>query len=86
MSRTCEHVAHMTKMIQIRHVPDDLHARLKARAALAGLSLSEYLLSELRGLAARPTLDEWLARVRAQPHSRLRSSPTAIIRALRGKT
>jgi plasmid stability protein len=45
-------------MIQIRNVPDLLHRRLKSRAALAGMSLSDYLLSELRQVAQRPTFDE----------------------------
>jgi plasmid stability protein len=47
-------------MIQIRHVPDDLHRELKARAAQNGKSLSDYLLEELRALATRPTMQEWL--------------------------
>ena len=45
-------------MIQIRHVPEDVHARLKARAAAAGMSLSDYLLREITVLARRPTWDE----------------------------
>jgi antitoxin FitA len=45
-------------MIQIRHVPEDVHARLKARAAAAGMSLSDYLLREVTALARRPTWDE----------------------------
>jgi len=46
-------------MIQIRNVPDDLHRRLKARAALAGFSLSEYLLHELKLIMETPTLQEF---------------------------
>ena len=49
----------MSKMIQIRNVPDALHRRLKARAAMAGMSLSDYLLSEIRESAERPTLAEF---------------------------
>ena len=45
-------------MIQIRNVPDKLHRKLKARAAMAGVSLSDYLLNELRALASRPSLEE----------------------------
>jgi antitoxin FitA len=45
-------------MIQIRHVPEDVHARLKARAAAAGMSLSDYLLREITFLASRPTWQE----------------------------
>ena len=48
----------MTGMIQIRHVPDVIHRKLKARAAMAGMSLSDYLLGEIRRLAERPTLEE----------------------------
>ena len=48
----------MSKMIQLRNVPDALHRTLKARAALAGMSLSDYLLAEIKEIAERPTLDE----------------------------
>lgn len=53
----------MKKMIQIRNVPEELHRRLKARAATEGMSLSEYLLDEIRRIAERPTLAELRARV-----------------------
>ncbi len=48
----------MSKMIQIRNVPDALHRSLKSRAALAGMALSDYLLAEIREIAERPTLAE----------------------------
>lgn len=48
----------MPKMIQLRNVPDALHRGLKARAAMAGMSLSDYLLAEIRELAEKPTLAE----------------------------
>ena len=48
----------MSKMIQLRNVPDALHRSLKARAALAGMSLSDYLLAEIKEIAERPTLSE----------------------------
>lgn len=48
----------MSKMIQLRNVPDALHRSLKARAALAGMSLSDYLLMEIKEIAERPTLNE----------------------------
>ncbi|MBI1784049.1 hypothetical protein HYR69_02810 [Candidatus Sumerlaeota bacterium] len=57
----------MSKMIQIRHVPDDLHRKLKARAALEGLSLSDYLLNEARRLAERPTIAELKRRLAELP-------------------
>jgi len=50
-------------MIQIRNVPDALHRRLKARAAMAGMSLSDYLLNEMRRVAEKPSLDELRARL-----------------------
>jgi plasmid stability protein len=48
----------MSKMIQLRNVPDALHRGLKARAAMAGMSLSDYLLTEIKEIAERPTLAE----------------------------
>ena len=48
----------MSKMIQLRNVPDGLHRTLKARAAMAGMSLSDYLLAEIRDVAERPTMAE----------------------------
>ena len=58
----------MSRMIQLRNVPDALHRTLKARAAMAGMSLSDYLLSEIREVAERPTLTELRERLeRRQP-------------------
>ena len=53
-------------MIQIRHVPDALHRRLKARAAEAGMTLSDYLLAEIRRVADRPTPQQLWDRVRSR--------------------
>lgn len=53
----------MSAMIQIRNVPNELHRRLKARAALAGMTLSDYLLHEIRRVAERPSLEELRARL-----------------------
>ncbi len=52
----------MPSMIQIRNVPEELHRDLKVRAARSGMTLSDYLLAELRALAVRPTMEEWLAK------------------------
>jgi len=60
---TCFYVQSMTAMIQIRNVADALHRELKSRAALAGMSLSDYLLNELRQVAERPTIAEFRARL-----------------------
>jgi plasmid stability protein len=54
----------MGKMIQIRHLPDAIHKRLKIRAMEQGTSLSEYLVRELTRIAETPTLDEALQRIR----------------------
>jgi plasmid stability protein len=56
----------MSKMIQLRNVPDSLHRSLKARAAMAGMSLSDYLLAEIKEIAERPTLAELRDRLRTR--------------------
>ena len=53
----------MSKMIQLRNVPDALHRSLKARAAMSGRSLSEYLIAEIKEIAERPTLEEMRERL-----------------------
>jgi len=53
----------MTKTIQLRNVPDALHRKLKSRAARAGMSLSEYLLREIRYLAEKPTMEQMMRRL-----------------------
>ncbi len=73
----------MSTMIQIRNVPTELHRTLKARAAQEGISMSDFVLRELRKVLARPTREEVLARLRAQPVRRLKHSAAAIIRAER---
>jgi len=73
----------MSVMIQIRNVPPELHRELKSRAALAGMSLSDYLLGEIRQVAERPTTAQILARLRALPPVDLDVSSADIIRAER---
>lgn len=70
----------MSKMIQLRHVPDAVHRQLKARAALAGLPLSDYLIREVRKIAERPTAAEMRERLRARTRYTGKKSPTEIIR------
>lgn len=53
----------MSKMVQLRNVPDALHRNLKSRAALAGMSLSDYLIAEIKEIAERPTLAELRSRL-----------------------
>ncbi|MDA8109610.1 MAG: hypothetical protein M0015_13405 [Betaproteobacteria bacterium] len=73
----------MSKMIQLRHVPDDLHRKLKARAALEGLSLSDFLLQEVRKVAARPALSELQARLARRTPVVTPESPAKAVRAER---
>lgn len=73
----------MSVMIQIRNVPDALHRRLKARAAQAGVSLSEYLLSEIRRVAERPTNEELRAILAKRTPVKLDESPADAVRAIR---
>ena len=70
----------MSKMVQIRNVPDALHRKLKVRAAGAGQTLSDFLLAELERLAARPTRDEMLARVHSRKRVVLRTPAASVIR------
>jgi len=56
----------MGTLIQIRDVPEDVHHKLKARAALSGVSLSEYLRGVLGRAASRPTPEELAARIAAR--------------------
>jgi plasmid stability protein len=70
-------------MIQIRNVPDSIHRQLKARSAMAGMSLSDYLLAEIRRVAERPTMEELRARIEARPLVNPTESSTEIIRAER---
>ena len=72
-------------MIQIRNVPEPLHRHLKARAALAGMSLSDYLLQELRAVAERPTLEELRARLEARPPVAPLPAPAEAVRAERDR-
>ena len=69
----------MSKMIQVRNVPEALHRTLKARAALAGMSLSDYLLVELRRVAERPTREELRERLEQRGSVRLKSSVAELV-------
>jgi antitoxin FitA len=73
----------MSKMIQIRNVPEDLHRTLKVRAAKAGMTLSDYLLSEIEQVANKPTLREWLEMVSRDEPVEVDESPAQIIRRMR---
>jgi plasmid stability protein len=70
-------------MIQLRHVPEDLHRKLKARAALAGMSLSDYLLREIKDIAERPSVGELRVRLASRASVRPTLSPAKAVRAER---
>ncbi len=70
----------MPKMIQLRNVPDALHRKLKARAALEGMSLSEYLIAEVRRSAERPSLSELRERLAARPPVKTRVPAARAVR------
>ncbi len=73
----------MSKMIQVRDVPEDIHNTLKARAAREGMSLSDFIKRELKQAAERPTMQEWLERTRQAKPIPARKSAAQLIRELR---
>jgi plasmid stability protein len=70
-------------MVQVRNVPAEFHRRLKARAAIEGMSMSDYILRELGKALDRPTRQEVLDRLRARPGRRLQPGAAVVIRAER---
>jgi hypothetical protein len=85
MWATCLHVAHMSKMIQIRHVPDALHRTLRARAARAGMTLSDYLRAELARAAEQFTPDELRERLAALEPAAVREPSARAVRRERDR-
>ena len=85
MRCTCKYVQSMSKMIQVRNVPDAVHRKLKSRAALEGMSLSDYILREMEHLAERPTMKELADRIARLPRVEYQLSPAEIIREERDR-
>ena len=73
----------MSKMIQIRNVPDGIHRTLKVRASQAGMSLSDYLLKEIEWLATLPSFDDWWRDVQTDGAVPLGESSSEALRAER---
>jgi plasmid stability protein len=73
----------MSKMIQVRDVPERVHRILKARAAREGMSLSDFIKQELEHSAERPTMREWLETTRQAKAIPSKRSAAQIIRELR---
>lgn len=80
MLTTCVNVAHMSKMIQIRNVPDHVHRELRRRALDEGISLSDYLLRLAEADIERPTIAEFLERTSKLPPFGAPGSAAALIR------
>lgn len=76
----------MSKIIRIRNVPGALYRRLKSRAALAGMSLSNYLPAEIRQVADRETLGELRARLHSRTQTIPSVAPAEAIRRERDRT
>jgi plasmid stability protein len=86
MSATWPNVIHMSKMIQVRNVPDDVHRTLKVRAAAEGISLSDYIKRDLEELAKQMTIEDVFARARARGPSGITTEEIVEgIRASRGE-
>ncbi len=83
MRSTCNYASNMSVMIQVRNVPEALHRRLKARAALEGQSLSDYLLKELARVGELPTAEEMRQRLASRTAALTPSEIMAAVRAER---
>jgi hypothetical protein len=77
------YITEVAKTVQIRDVPDRVHRTLQARAAAAGMSMSEYLRAELIELTATPTIDEVFARVQSRHGGASRGAIVRVIREAR---
>ena len=75
----------MSTMIQIRNVPDELHRRIKARAAMEGTSMSRFLLREIEKSLDRPTRAELIDRMAVLPVDELDPTPAELVRAERDR-
>jgi plasmid stability protein len=75
----------MSKMIQVRNVPDPLHRKLKVRAAQQGVSLSDFVLAELRRAAERISPQELAERARVIVRDDLSPAPAELLRAERDR-
>ena len=73
----------MPKVIQIRNVPDELHKRLKIRAAEKHTSLSGYMLEIAERELDAPNIEKLLERVRARTVDNSDFDATTFIRNLR---
>ena len=80
MHSVCIHTERMSKLLQIRNVPDAVHRKLKSRAAILGMSLSDYLLLEIRVVADRPSVQAWRDRLAQRAAATQSVDPSATLR------
>ncbi len=85
MRTTWSHVERMSKMIQIRNVPDEVHQALKIRAAKEGMSLSDFLRREVTKVAAKPSLEEVIERIKQRGPVGEPFDSVAAVREIRGQ-
>lgn len=83
MLYTCLHAISMSKMVQIRSVPDDVHQVLRMKAIRAGTSLSEFLLAEITHVANRPSVEEVVARLSRRRRPAARIDSARLVREMR---
>ena len=85
MRIACEYVSSMSKMIQIRNVPDEVHRKLKLRAVEEGMTLSDLLAREARQLVERPTLAQMRARLLRRERVTPPEPAASLVRDARGE-
>ena len=83
MRHTSLYAENMSKMIQVRDVPEQVHCTLKARAAREGMSLSDFIKRELEHTVERPTMREWLDLTQRAKPIRAKRSAAQVLRNLR---
>jgi hypothetical protein len=70
----------MSKMIQVRHVPDRLHRALVRRARARGVTLTQYVQAVLEREVSRPEPKEIFERIRSREPVRLKTPAAALLR------
>ena len=74
----------MNTMIQIRNVPQKLHRALKVRAAMEGVSMSQFILREIQKALERPSQQEILRQIAEQGPTYLSLPAAEVLREERG--
>ncbi|NKC15134.1 MAG: toxin-antitoxin system HicB family antitoxin [Gammaproteobacteria bacterium] len=70
----------MSTLLQVRNIPEELHRRLKARAALEGLSMAQFVIREIERALQRPTRQMVLEAIERQPATMLDEAPAEAVR------